>query len=77
MYSVFNCHNVAQNIEFYLGCLRFNVISNGNAGCFKNSFTMVLLMLLSGECFENIQHLERWTVCTPLNVNIFLTLATQ
>jgi hypothetical protein len=24
-----------------------------------------------------IQHLERWKVCTPLNVNVFVTFATQ
>jgi hypothetical protein len=33
MYSVSNCHNVAKQTEFYLGQLRFNVISTCNAGC--------------------------------------------
>jgi hypothetical protein len=31
MYSVLNCHNVANHIEFYLGRLWFNVASTGNA----------------------------------------------
>jgi hypothetical protein len=41
MHSVLNCHDVAKHTELYLGYLRFNVTSNGNAGCFKKSFTMV------------------------------------
>jgi hypothetical protein len=41
MYSVLNCHNVAEHTEFYLGYLRFNATSTGNAGCLKKSVTMV------------------------------------
>jgi hypothetical protein len=32
---------------------------------------MLFIMLLCGEC------VERWIVCTPLSVNVFVTLATQ
>jgi hypothetical protein len=39
MCRVLNCHNVAKHAEFYLGYLRFNVTSTGNAGCLKKSFT--------------------------------------
>jgi hypothetical protein len=35
---------------------------------------MVFKMLLCGECYEND---ERRIVCTPLSVNVFVTLATQ
>jgi hypothetical protein len=55
MYSVLNCHNVARHTEFYLGLLRFNVTSTGNAGCFKRSFTLVFQMLLCGEYYENVK----------------------
>jgi hypothetical protein len=41
MYSVSNCHNVAKYTEFYLGYLRFNVTSTGNADCLKKSFILV------------------------------------
>jgi hypothetical protein len=42
-------------------------------------------MLLCGECYENVwlqAHelfivQERWTVCTPLGVKVFATVATQ
>jgi hypothetical protein len=54
MYSVLNYHNIARHTEFYLGYLRFNVASTGNAGCFKKIFTMVFQMLLCGECHENV-----------------------
>jgi hypothetical protein len=47
MYGILNCHNVANHTEFYL-------TSSGNAGCLKNSFTMVLQMLLCIECYENV-----------------------
>jgi hypothetical protein len=30
--SVLNCHNITKHTEFYLGWLRFNVTSIGNAG---------------------------------------------
>jgi hypothetical protein len=53
MYSISNCHNVAKYIEFYLGYLRFIVTSTANAGCIKKSVTMILQMLLCGECYEN------------------------
>jgi hypothetical protein len=52
MYSALNCHNVAKYAEFYMGYLRFNVTSTGNAGCFEKSFTMVFQMLLCGECYD-------------------------
>jgi hypothetical protein len=35
-------------------CQSFNVTSPGNAVCFKKRFTMVLQMLLCGECCENV-----------------------
>jgi hypothetical protein len=39
---------------------------------------MVFQMLLCGECYENFfEHLERWIVCTPLSVNVFVRLVTQ
>jgi hypothetical protein len=47
---------------------------------------MVFQMLLCGDCYENIytksvqkfiiQGVERWIVCTPLCVKVFVTLAT-
>jgi hypothetical protein len=56
MHSVLNCHNVAKHTEFYLGQLRFNVTSTGNAGCFKKSFTTLkaCINLFRGhvQCFE-------------------------
>jgi hypothetical protein len=56
MYSAFNCHNVAKYTEFYLGELRFNVTSTGNAGCFKTNFTTLkaYINLFRGhvQCFE-------------------------
>jgi hypothetical protein len=56
MYSVLNCHNVAEHTEFYLGKLVFNVTSTGNAGCFKNSFSPLeaYINLFRGhvQCFE-------------------------
>jgi hypothetical protein len=64
------CHNVAKYIKFYLGELRFNVTSTGNAGCFKKSFTLVFQMLLCGECCETLE-LEPRIVCTLLGINIF------
>jgi hypothetical protein len=47
-YSVSKCHNVTKPSEFYLRQLRFNVTSTDNAGCLKNSSTMVFQTLLSG-----------------------------
>jgi hypothetical protein len=39
---------------------------------------MVFQMLLCGECNENIvYHLEQWIVCTPLSINVFVTIATH
>jgi hypothetical protein len=35
MNSVLNGHNVAKYSDFYVGYLRFNGNSTGNAGCFK------------------------------------------
>jgi hypothetical protein len=35
MYSVLNTYNVAKHTEFYVGQLRFDVTSSGNAECFK------------------------------------------
>jgi hypothetical protein len=52
MYSVLNYDNAATHTEFYLGDLRFSV-STSNARCFKRSFTMVLQILLCGECYKN------------------------
>jgi hypothetical protein len=72
MYSVLDCHNVGKHAEFYLGLLRFNMASTGNAGYFKNSFTMLFQMLLCGECYEN--------VCTYRRTNypsLKVTLATR
>jgi hypothetical protein len=64
------------------------VASTGNAGYLKKSFTMVFQMLLCGEYYKKslhlkayklsiIQDVERWMVCTPLSVKVFITLATQ
>jgi hypothetical protein len=53
MYSVLNCRNIAKLTKLYLGYLRVNVTSIGNAGCFEKSFTMVFQLLLCGECNEN------------------------
>jgi hypothetical protein len=39
MCSVLNCHNVARHAKFYLGELRFNVISTRDVRCFKKIFT--------------------------------------
>jgi hypothetical protein len=54
MNTVLSRHNVEKYTEFYLGKLRFNVTSTGNAECFTKSFTMVFQMLLCGECYENV-----------------------
>jgi hypothetical protein len=54
MYRILTCHNVAKYSEFYLGQVRSNVTSTADAGCFKKSFTMVLQMLLCGECYEKV-----------------------
>jgi hypothetical protein len=40
--SVSKCNNVAKDTEFYLRQLLFNATFIGNAGCFKNRFTMVI-----------------------------------
>jgi hypothetical protein len=34
MYSALNFHNVVRDTQFYLGELRFNMTSTGNAGYF-------------------------------------------
>jgi hypothetical protein len=56
MYSVLKCHNVAKHTEFYLGYLRLNVTSTGNAGFFRKSFTSLeaYINLFRGhvQCFE-------------------------
>jgi hypothetical protein len=49
--------------------------------------TVTFQMLLCGECYEHIclkvcklsivQDVERWIVYTSINVNVFITLATQ
>jgi hypothetical protein len=46
MYSALSCHIVVKYTESYLGKLLFDVTSNGNAECFKNSYTMEFKMLL-------------------------------
>jgi hypothetical protein len=56
----FTCHNVANHPEFCLGWLLFNVTFTGNAGCFKNNFTVVFQMLLCGECYENVYTLKAY-----------------
>jgi hypothetical protein len=53
MYSVLICHNVTKYTEFYQR-YRFNVIYTYNTRCLKKSITMVLQMLLCGECYENV-----------------------
>jgi hypothetical protein len=52
--SVLTCDNEAIYTQFYLGKLRFNLTSNGNAGSFKKSSKLVLQMLLCGDCYENV-----------------------
>jgi hypothetical protein len=60
-YCVLNCHDEAKHTKFYLGQLRLNATSTGNAGCLKKeSFTMIFQLLLGA-----------------LGVNAFVTLATQ
>jgi hypothetical protein len=54
MYSVLNCHNAVKYTKFYLRLLRFDVTFTGNAGYFKNIFTMLFQMLLCGEWYENV-----------------------
>jgi hypothetical protein len=46
MHSVLNCHNVAKHTSF--------TWDSYGSMCFKKSFTMVLQMLLHGECYENV-----------------------
>jgi hypothetical protein len=56
MYSVLSCHSVAKHTEFYLGWLRLNETSTGNAGCSKNGFATLKACknLFRGhvQCFE-------------------------
>jgi hypothetical protein len=56
MCSVLNWHNVAKYTESYLGQLRFYVTANGNAGCFKKSFTILkaYINLLRGHVQFNV-----------------------
>jgi hypothetical protein len=69
------CHNVAEHTEFYLGLLWSNVTCVGNARCFSKR---TLQWHSKYFCVQTIvQHHERWIVCTPLSVNVFVTLATQ
>jgi hypothetical protein len=44
-------------------------------GCFKKSFTTVFQTLLCGYCYENVYTYsdERWIVCMPLSINVFVT----
>jgi hypothetical protein len=42
-----------------------------NTGCFKKNFTVVFGKVLCGD------YVERWIVCTPLSINVFITLATR
>jgi hypothetical protein len=44
-----------------------NVTSTGNAECLKKE-------LYNG--IPNVTYLQRWIVCTPSSVNVFVTLAT-
>jgi hypothetical protein len=56
MYSVLNYHDIAKRTEFYLGESLFNVTSNDNAGCLKNTSTTLkpYMILFRGhvQCFE-------------------------
>jgi hypothetical protein len=54
MCSVLNFHNVANHAEFYLGYLRFNMTSTGNAACFKKSSTVLIQLLMWGYCYTNV-----------------------
>jgi hypothetical protein len=54
MYSVLNGGNIAKHTELYLVYLQFNLTFTGNAGCLKNSGTIVFQMLLCGKCYENV-----------------------
>jgi hypothetical protein len=85
MDSHLNCHNVPKHTEFS-EMLLFNV--TGNAECFKkeryNGIPNVTVwqvlrkyLCLKAYKLSIFQYLERWIVCTPLNVNSFVTLATQ
>jgi hypothetical protein len=68
MYSVLNCHNAAKYTDFYLGYLRFNVTSIGNAECFKKSFTMVFQMLLCASVMKifTLKGIQTVHCSTPL-----------
>jgi hypothetical protein len=44
-------------------------------GVSKKIFTIVFQMLLSVECYGNVKGVELWIVCTPLSVNVLVTLA--
>jgi hypothetical protein len=72
MYSVLNCHNVAEHTEFYLGKLRFNLTATGNARCFRKSVTMVFQMSLWRVLRKSL-HLKAYN----LSVNAFVTRAIQ
>jgi hypothetical protein len=50
---MFELHQCSKHTEFYIGYLKFNVTSFGNAGCFKKSYAMAFQMLPCGECYEN------------------------
>jgi hypothetical protein len=60
MYNVLNCHNVAKYTEFYLGQLRFNVTSTGNAECSKKSCTMIFQMLTVCRVLRKRLHLKAY-----------------
>jgi hypothetical protein len=48
-----NYHSVTRYTYCYLGLLRFNATSTGNAGCFKKRITMIFQMLLCGEFYKS------------------------
>jgi hypothetical protein len=49
MYSVLNCHNVAKHTEFFLGQLRFNATSTGNAVFQKELYIFESLYIFNSE----------------------------
>jgi hypothetical protein len=88
IHRALNCHNVANYSKFYLGQLRFNATSTGNAGCLKielhNGIPNIAVwralrksLHLKVYKLSIIQDVERWRVCTSLSMNVFVVLATQ
>jgi hypothetical protein len=72
MYTALNCHNVAKHTEFYLveRDLQWYSKCYCQAGVTK---TFTLKRHTNYPAFKN----ERWIACTPLSVNVFVTLTTQ